>query len=112
MYESVNNTCLKMHFIYNTFLDYWAIMHSQSRQSLFISYPSLNTHLNERQLIFAYHQIDFLADECEAIFENTEAFLQKHLNVMNPLNESGLSLRRLVSLQITIVKFKDDKKNR
>ena len=82
-------------------------MHSQSRKSLFISYPSLNTHLNERHLIFAYHQIDLLADECGAIFGDTEAVLQKHLEVMNPLNESGLSLRRLVSLQITIVKFKD-----
>ena len=80
-------------------------MHSQSRQSLFISYPSLNTHLNERQLIFAYHQIDLLAVECEAIYADTEAFLQKHLDVMTPHNQSGLSLRRLVSLQITIVKF-------
>ena len=83
-------------------------MHSQSRKSIFISYPSLNTHMNERQLIFAYHQIDLLAEECEAIFGDTEALLQKHLDVMTPLNESGLSLRRLVSLQITIVKFEEE----
>ena len=83
-------------------------MHSQSRKSLFISYPSLNTHLNERHLIFAYHQIDLLAEECEAIFGDTEALLQNHLDVMTPLNESGLSLRRLVSLQITIVKFEEE----
>ena len=83
-------------------------MHSRSRKSLFVSYPSLNTHLNERHLIFAYHQIDLLAEECEAIFGDTEALLQKHLDVMTPLNESGLSLRRLVSLQITIVKFEEE----
>ena len=56
-------------------------------------------------LSFAYHRIDLLADECEAIYGDTEAFLQKHLDVMTPHNQSGLSLRRLVSLQITIVKF-------
>ena len=50
---------------------------------------------------------DLLADEREAIYGDTEAFLQKHLDVMTPHNQSGLSLRRLVSLQITIVKFKD-----
>ena len=74
-----------------------------------MSYPSLNTHLNERHLIFAYHQIDLLADECGAIFGDIEALLQKHLEVMSPLNESGLSLRRLVSLQITIVKFEEER---
>ena len=64
--------------------------------------------MNERHLIFAYHQIDLLAEECEAIFGDTEALLQNHLDVMTPLNESGLSLRRLVSIQITIVKFEEE----
>ena len=63
--------------------------------------------MNERNKLFAYHQIDLLADECQAIFDDPELLLEKHLEVMTPGNESGLSLRRLLALQITIVKIDD-----
>ena len=78
-------------------------MFSMSRQQLFISYPSLNTALNKRTKIFAAHQIELLADECTQIFSTTD-FLEKHL-ILNTNNESGISLRRLLALQITIVKI-------
>ena len=85
------------------FQDYWAIMHSMSRQQLFVSYPSLNTAVNKRTKLFAHHQIKLLADECIETFSNYN-YLEKHL-ILNTNSESGISLRRLLALQITIVKI-------
>ena len=73
------------------------------RGSLFVSYPSLNTALNERTRLYAFPHIKLLADECSAIFA-TNDFMEKHL-ILNTNNESGISLRRLIALQITIVKI-------
>ena len=79
-------------------------MHSQARGSLFVSYPSLNTSINERNRIHAHHQIEILSDECEAIFSSNE-YIDKHMEILSLNNESGLSIRRLLALQITIVKI-------
>lgn len=79
-------------------------MYSQARRSLFVSYPSLNTSINERNQIYAIHQIQLLADECEAIFATTE-FIDRHMEILSQNNESGLSIRQLLALQITIVKI-------
>ena len=79
-------------------------MYSQARRSLFVSYPSLNTSINERNRIYAVHQIQLLADECEAIFATTE-FIDRHMEILSQNNESGLSIRQLLALQITIVKI-------
>ena len=78
-------------------------MHSMVRGSLFVSYPSLNTALNERTKLYSYNHIKLLADECRSTF-STSDFMEKHL-ILNTNNESGISLRRLVALQITIVKI-------
>ena len=74
-----------------------------SRQQLFVSYPSLNTAVNKRTKLFAHHQIKLLADECIETFSNYN-YLEKHL-ILNTNSESGISLRRLLALQITIVKI-------
>ena len=78
-------------------------MHSMSRQSLFISFPSLNTSVNKRNRIYSDPQIKLLADECTEIFSQTD-FLEKHLT-LNANSESGISLRRFLALQVTIVKI-------
>jgi len=78
-------------------------MHSMSRQQLFVSYPSLNTAVNKRNRIFAHHQIKLLAEECVEIFSNTN-FLEKHI-ILNTNSESGISLVKLLALQITIQKI-------
>ena len=81
-------------------------MYSQSRQELFLSYPSLNTSVNERTRLFAYHHLDILASEMDEIFQSNR-YLETHLEILGDTSDSGLSLRRLISLQITIVKLPD-----
>ena len=81
-------------------------MYSQSRQELFLSFPSLNTSVNERTRLFGYHHIPILASEMNEIFQSNR-YLETHLEILGANSDSGLSLRRLICLQITIVKLPD-----
>ena len=81
-------------------------MWSQSRQELFLSFPSLNTCLNERLRIFSDEQIELLSQEMEQVF-NTNKYIETHTTTLGASAESGVSLRKLVGYQITIVKLPD-----
>ena len=81
-------------------------MFSTARQELFLSFPSLNTSVNERTRLFGYHQIPILVSEMDEIFQSNR-YLETHLEILGADSDSGLSLRRLIALQITIVKLPD-----
>ena len=79
-------------------------MHSQSRNEEYIAHPSLNTSVNELVKIMADHHITELGREVERK-EMSGEIIDKHIEVMSPNNESGISLIKLVSLQLTIIKL-------
>lgn len=81
-------------------------MFSQARQELFLSFPSLNTSVNDRTRLYAYHQIPILAEEMDDIFQSNR-YLETHLEILGNSSDSGISLRKLIALQITIVKLPD-----
>lgn len=87
-------------------LDFWAILHSVSRNDVFISHPSLNTSCNSRVKLFADHHIDDLISEVNAI-HISGALIDKLIQVLSPENTSGISLRKLISIQITLMKLDD-----
>ena len=87
--------------------DFWSICHSTSRDSLFVIHPSLATSLNERNFIYAFHQEDELLQEIDEII-SSERVIERHVNNLSINNQSGISLRKLISMNITVLKMPDE----
>ena len=85
-------------------LDFWSICHSTSRDSLFVIHPSLATALNERNIIYAFHQEDELITEIDQIISNNSV-IEKHVANLSFNNQSGISLRKLIAMNITVLKM-------
>jgi len=77
--------------IINQILDFWSICYSRTRDSLFIIHPSLNTCVNKRVFLFAFHHQDEMIDEIEQAFYSG-TLIEKHIEKMSRDNESGISL--------------------
>ena len=75
-----------------------------SRDSLFIIHPSLATAVNERKFIYAFHQEDELIQEIADTI-SSEKLIDRHINNLSINNQSGISLRKLLSMNITILKL-------
>ena len=75
-----------------------------SRDSLFIIHPSLATAVNERKFIYAFHQEDELIQEIADTI-SSEKLIERHINNLSINNQSGISLRKLLSMNITILKL-------
>ena len=73
---------------------------------LFVSHPSLNTSCNSRVKLYAQHHIDDLVSEVNAL-HTSGALIDKLITILSPENTSGISLRKLVSIQITLMKLDD-----
>lgn len=75
-----------------------------SRDSLFIIHPSLATAVNEKKFIYAFHQEDELIQEIDDII-SSEKLIDRHVNNLSINNQSGISLRKLIAMNITILKL-------
>ena len=81
-------------------------MHSTSRGETFVGHPSLNTAINDRVKIYGEHHKDDLIAEVERVHQNGD-LVNKHIAIMSENNSSGISLHKVISLQITLVKIND-----
>ena len=67
-------------------------------------HPSLATAVNERNIIHAFHQEDELIDEIGQIIGEGR-LIDKHIENLSMNNQSGISLRKVVAMNITILKI-------
>ena len=78
-----------------------------SRDSLFVLHPSLATAVNEKKFVYAYHHEDELVEEINQII-SSDKIIEKHVNNLSFNNQSGISLRKLISMNITILKLPEN----
>ena len=67
-------------------------------------HPSLATAVNERNIIHAFHQEDELIDEIGQIIGEGR-LIDKHIENLSMNNQSGITLKKVVAMNITILKI-------
>ena len=67
-------------------------------------HPSLATAVNERNMINAYHQEDELIEEIQRVISDG-TLIDKHIDILSLNNESGISLRKVIAMNITVLKM-------
>ena len=67
-------------------------------------HPSLATSINQRNFIYAFHQEDELIDEISQIISEGR-LIDKHIENLSFNNESGISLRKVIAMNITVLKI-------
>ena len=90
-----------IHFYYS---DFWSICQSKTRDNLFIIHPSLNTCVHENVFLYAFHHQDAMIEEIEQSLY-TGNLIEKHIETMSQDNKSGISLRKLYSMNVNILKL-------
>ena len=67
-------------------------------------HPSLATAVNERNMINAYHQEDELIEEIQRVISDG-TLIDKHIDILSLNNQSGISLRKVIAMNITVLKM-------
>ena len=67
-------------------------------------HPSLATAVNERNMINAYHQEDELIEEIQRVISDG-TLIDKHIDLLSLNNQSGISLRKVIAMNITVLKM-------